>query len=671
MSDAAWTLSIDFGTSFTVAATARPGSPPEPVYFGAKREPTMPSGVFAEPEGGLFTGTMAANKRQLNPDLYIPTPKRLLDAGVRTIPLPNGPLSIVRIVSAVMGEAAARASELHDGTAPFRTVVTHPADWDPELQRVLVTAAREAGLTRVRVLVEPVAAALHLGREGRGPGDHIAVYDLGGGTFDAAVLRRTAEGFEVAAKGGQTIGGEWFDELLRQQLDSGPLGQIEAWRRLSGLRPDKTTDFPGYVAWRKDEEQLKENIRFTKEVLSDEKSWELIIPGYAEGWTVTREALESCLREPLIQTVDVLVSTVADAGLRAEQLAAVYLVGGASRIPLVRELLWERFPEKVVNRKGDPQTVVALGAAGAYEDAEDPDQPRKPPIRKDPSLKDPPRKDPPKENGPGLGATRPWQSRLAIAPAGPRISVRLDRYEVTGLPYFGILARRQKDRLDTFGGFVEAQERTERAAGWTLTPPKAVSVAGAELGLTQRESGRSPSSPTIARVYASASRLLITAWSSDVDGTQPGAGVESLSVQFRTTGTVDRLDLGLKLPRNNLVDVRETLVAQVRLSLFTDYTRVTVESGPLPVGIGNPEQMAEHCFEEFKKSNPGARLVLPASPGVFLRSRLCVSQRVKVSPKGRLEQWWTGLTDSGFVWIAVAGGSTRLAERIRDMVTLR
>jgi molecular chaperone DnaK len=372
-----WTLSVDFGTSFTVAATAGPDRT-ELVFFWSGRAPVMPSGVFAQADGSLFTGTDAISLRQIDPDRYVDTPKRLLGTGARTILLPDGPLPVARVVSAVIRDAAAEAISRHGGTGPAGTVLTHPASWDEELQHTLRGAATEAGLSNVRVLAEPVAAALHLGRGRHQPGEHIAVYDLGGGTLDVAVLRQTAQGFQVVATGGRTdIGGEWFDEWLRGRLNAGPLSQVDAWRRLAGPPPDKDRDFDAYLDWRGKQEQLKATIRLTKEQLSTKNSWPMHIPGYREGWPVSLETLEDVLREPLEQTADVLTATIAAAGLDPDQLSAVYLVGGASRTPLVTELLSEKFPGKVKPQGDDPQTVVALGAAAGYQDAIDPDHPAK------------------------------------------------------------------------------------------------------------------------------------------------------------------------------------------------------------------------------------------------------------------------------------------------------
>jgi molecular chaperone DnaK len=657
---AGWQLSIDFGTSFTVAAGAGPG-PAEPVYFGARREPAMPSGVFAEADGGLLTGTKAANARQLDPERYVATPKRLLGAGLRTVPLAGGPLPVARMVSAVLADAARRAGQQHGGTVPPRTVLTHPASWDTDLQRVLVAAAREAGLAGVRVLAEPVAAALHLGRERR-PGEHIAVYDLGGGTFDAAVLRCTAGGFEVAATDGRTsIGGEWFDELLHRHLGAGPLGQVPAWRQLAGPGPGKETAFDAYLAWRNKVELLKENIRFTKEVLSDENSWGLIIPDYPEGWTVTRETLEGVLDEPLQQTADVLAATIAAAGLAPGQLSAIYLVGGASRTPLVRQLLASRFPGKVVSSPGDPQTVVALGAAASWDHATDPDQPATPPPRKTAQKKE--------EEAPTPPAT--WHSRLAIVPADAKAPVRLDRYEVSGLPCFGILARRQTDSQDTIGAFIEAQQRNERQEGWTLTPPRAARITGAEVGLTQRESGtdNTDKERTRTRVYAAVSAFLVTAWSSDTDGTRPGTGADSLSIEFRTVGQADQLGLSLTLAVPCPSGVRERLSARVRLSWSGDYGLVTASTGPAPDGVGTPEELAGQFMARHRKINPAARIGAPV-PDVFLGSRLCVRQAVTAVRKPQ-DHWWTGLVDGQFVVIRVEGAARRQAEKCRDVIALR
>jgi len=650
MTGAEWTLSVDFGTSYTVAATAGP-EPAREVYFGARREPAMPSGVFAEADGSLLTGTMAANARQLDPDRYIGTPKRLMGGGLRTIPLPDGPVPVVRAVSAVLAGAAAEAGQ----RGWTRTVLTHPAGWDTGLQRMLAAAAAEAGLADVRVMAEPVAAALHLGR-GCEPGEHIAVYDLGGGTFDAAVLRRTAEGFEVEATGGRnSIGGEWFDELLRRHLGSGPLGQVQAWQRLNGPGPDKETAFDAYQDWRNKVDLLHDNIRFTKEVLSEEKSWGLIIPGHPEGWTVTRGSLEDVLREPLEQTADVLTAAIADAGLGPAQLSAIYLVGGASRTPLVKKLLAERFPGKLTSHPGDPQTVVALGAAANWDRAADLDKPTPPPLTPpDPLVR--------------------WQSRLALAPAGPASSIRIDLYEVSAVPHFAIVARKQNGKQETFGAFVAAQEQREREGGWELTPPKAASFAGAALGLTQQESRTiNGQTITLTRVYAAASGLLVTGWARSAE--VPPAAMESLTIGFRKTGSNEQVMVGIALPAQVQQAIKERLAARARPSRVAVGFAVEALAGPLPPGAATSEEVAQHLLAEMRKAKPKIRIET-ADPDVFLGSRLCLHQVIAMEPENpneitTHEYRWTGIVDGRFVRIAVRCPSRRIAERLRDLVKLR
>jgi hypothetical protein len=659
-----WTLAVDFGTSFTVAATAGPG-PAEPVYFGGR--PTMPSGVFVEADGGLSTGAKAVNQRQLDPGRYIDTPKRPLGKGVPVILLSSGPVSVPRIVSAVIAEAAAEASERRNGTAPPRTVLTHPATWDLELQQTLVTAAREAGLVEVRVLAEPVAAALHLGRDQCQPGDHIAVYDLGGGTFDAAVLRRTAEGFEVEATGGQTsIGGEWFDQLLRDRLGSGPLGQIEAWRRLNEPGPDKKTDFDAYVAWCDQVDKLKDNIRFAKEVLSEQDSWGLIIPGYPEGWTVTVQMLDGLLREPLEQTVDVLASTIADAGLGPGQLTAIYLVGGASRTPLVRKLLADRFPQKVVKRQGDPQTVVALGAAAAYDDATDLDHPRPPRLLQTHPR---PEKVEPREDEAESPLVE-WKSRLALASAGPVTGYAVGKYEVMAAPQFGILARRklgqQKRALEAF---VAGVEKTEGRAGWHLTNAEPATFGGASLGLIQQQSGLSEGQrTTMTRVYAAASGVMVTAWARDWPA--PAAAVESLTIDLRTAGPNEQLTFAMKLPARLVQTMREELHVRARWNKF-DPNGLFALTGPLPTGTASDEQVAGQLIAE-EAAKRRSLVIKAMSRSVFLGSRPCVYHWLALGPPAAHSQhWWTGIVDGRFVRIAATYPAGPTAQHHIKVITLR
>ena len=229
---------------------------------------------------------------------------------------------------------------------------------------------------------EPVAAAFHLYHNGFQPGEHIAVYDLGGGTFDAAILERdvTREPepgqvirppFRVIATvGNPKIGGEKFDDELWDLLGSGDLRGAPAWAALQDeSRPDPTTDEPSFLDWLVGRRRLRQAIIDLKIDLSTRDQAAVYVPNIALPQTITRTQLEEVLLPYLSSTVDLLLKLIERNELTHSDIVHVALVGGSSQIPLVRRLLAERgrFDYARVSAPGSAQAVVALGAAALAE----------------------------------------------------------------------------------------------------------------------------------------------------------------------------------------------------------------------------------------------------------------------------------------------------------------
>lgn len=349
--DMGWTLAVDFGTTATAAAV-HDGDTELLEIDGLSR---LPSLVLLAADGEFVVGTAAGRQAASAPDRVERTPKRRL--GDPVVVLGEEAVQPPALVAAVLRHIAAEAIRRQGGTRPDQVVLTHPVSWAGARLAALREAARLADLGDVTLLSEPVAAALHLGDDRIGVGDHVAVYDLGGGTFDAAVLRRTPTGFEpVGIPGGDDqLGGEDFDQLLYEEVGARIAEQdADAWRQL------RTSD---ERAWLRANLALRDEVRAAKEALSSSPEYTIYVGAPADlEVTVTRERLEELLREPLDRTVDELVATVERAGLTMGDLAAIHLVGGSSRIPLVTRLLSER-TGLVPTTWGDPKAAVALGAA--------------------------------------------------------------------------------------------------------------------------------------------------------------------------------------------------------------------------------------------------------------------------------------------------------------------
>ncbi|MEQ4303416.1 Hsp70 family protein [Plantactinospora sp. B6F1] len=344
-------LAIDFGTSNTVAMVRGADGPARPLIFDGT--PLLPSAVCLDPGGTPLTGRDASRAARLDPARFEPAPKRRIDDGA--VLLGDREVPVVELVGAVLRRVSTEAYRQLGGVDELR--LTHPARWGERRRRVLVAAARTAGLPPPRLVAEPVAAAAYYSAvPGRAapPGRALAVYDLGGGTFDAAVVRRTGAGFDVLAESGLTdLGGLDFDHALVEHLGRGYSGgRTELWHGL--LSPAD----PGH---RRARELLYDDVRAAKELLSRAASAELHLPALDLRAHLTRDELESLIRRQLQQTVTCLARTVAAARLDPADLIGIFLVGGSSRIPLAARLIHVELGVAPTTLE-QPETVVAEGA---------------------------------------------------------------------------------------------------------------------------------------------------------------------------------------------------------------------------------------------------------------------------------------------------------------------
>ncbi|HEY0638980.1 MAG TPA: Hsp70 family protein, partial [Pseudonocardiaceae bacterium] len=346
-------VAVDFGTSSTCAAVSVDGRTPEVVVVDGA--PLMPSAVYVTGDGTLFVGHEADRQAAVDPSRYEPNPKRRIDEP--ELLLGDTVLPVVGVVRAVLRRALQEARHLAGGAPVDQLVLTHPANWGGTRTEKLRRSA--AGLAAEVVLVpEPVAAAVfHSGGRSVPEGGCLAVLDLGGGTVDASVVRRVGPGFRVlATRGDPNFGGADVDQALLEHVgaqvaDTDP----EAWRRLVEGRE---------LADRRRRRVLNQDIRGAKETLSRHTYADVPMPPPFPDAHVTRADLEALIAAPMGRTVTLLADTLAAAGLRAEQLVGVFLVGGSSRIPMVSRLLHERLGVVPVTLD-QPETVVARGGLRA------------------------------------------------------------------------------------------------------------------------------------------------------------------------------------------------------------------------------------------------------------------------------------------------------------------
>jgi molecular chaperone DnaK len=348
-----WQLGIDFGTSYTVAAVAS-SSGVAVLDIESNGQSRMPSSVFYTESGEILVGSAAQHQAAFAPERFEATPKRSIADG--EIFLGDDFIGVTTLIAGVLRKVFTEASRQRGETLPQAVRLTHPAEWGAARLELLREAAAKAGLPAVELVPEPVAAAVWIAGAVTHPGERIAVYDFGGGTFDAAVLRRTVDGFEVAGPpaGRDPLGGEDID---RRVIDF--IGSVVAsdssddWASLTN---------PKDVTWRRRAIALRMEVQRAKETLSEVTSCQLWIPGLERELQLTRAELENLISDDLDECTQTLLTALHDASVTADELQGLYLVGGSSRIPVVAEKLWRRFGI-APSVQDSPKSVVALGAA--------------------------------------------------------------------------------------------------------------------------------------------------------------------------------------------------------------------------------------------------------------------------------------------------------------------
>ncbi|QDG68182.1 Hsp70 family protein [Pseudarthrobacter sp. NIBRBAC000502772] len=353
-----YVLALDVGTSFTAAAIVRinhdASRVPESLPLGL-RGTAVPSVVYYPEEGPILVGEAAERRGLDSPERVVREFKRRVGDDV---PIAVGTLSLpAEDVFATMARWVADRAEEREGAPPSDIILSHPASWGAHRTQLVLAALASKDLTKVTLISEPEAAALHYAAQVRvEAGSTIAVYDLGGGTFDTAVLKKTDAGhFELLGRpeGIEGLGGADFDAaVLRYVAD-------HAGQGLANLDPSA----PGALAALS---RLRRECVEAKEALSadSEASISVLLPGFQQQVRLVRSDFEAMIREPIRETVDALERSLQDLGLTPDDLSAVLLIGGSSRIPLVAQLISEQL-DRPIAVDADPKSSICLGAAVA------------------------------------------------------------------------------------------------------------------------------------------------------------------------------------------------------------------------------------------------------------------------------------------------------------------
>ncbi len=367
-------LGIDLGTTNSVMAVIEGGEPT--VIPNAEGGRLTPSVVAVTKSGERLVGTVARRQAITNPDNTIFSIKRFMgrklndpevERAKKIVPYklsaaPNGDVQVIMggraysppEISAMILQKMKQDAEAYLGEPITQAVITVPAYFNDSQRQATKDAGRIAGLEVLRIINEPTASSLAYGL-GKGKDETIAVYDLGGGTYDISILELGDGVFEVKSTNGDTfLGGDDFDQRIIDWL-------CDEFKRDQGidLRQDRMAL-----------QRLKEAAEKAKIELSTTMQTEINLPfitADASGpkhlnYTLTRAKLEQLVDDLIERTIPPMKQALADAGLKPSDIDEVILVGGQTRMPKVVEVVRNFFgkePHKGIN----PDEVVGIGAA--------------------------------------------------------------------------------------------------------------------------------------------------------------------------------------------------------------------------------------------------------------------------------------------------------------------
>ncbi len=368
-------IGIDLGTTNSAVAVMEGGEPV--VISNAEGNRLTPSVVSVNKSGERLVGQVAKRQAVTNPENTLFSVKRFMgrklndpivqrDRDLIPYKLASAPNGDVRVllsgnehspqeVSAMVLQKLKADAEAYLGETVSQAVITVPAYFNDTQRQATKDAGKIAGLEVLRIINEPTASALAYGLDKQGKDETIAVYDLGGGTFDISILELGDGVFEVKATNGDThLGGDDFDQRIIDWLAS-------EFKRETGidLRSDRTAL-----------QRLKEAGEKAKMELSTVLQTEVNLPFITADSSgprhlninLTRAKLEQLTGDLIDRTIAPVKQALADAGLRPNDIDEVILVGGQTRMPAVQEAVrkyFNRDPHKGVN----PDEVVAIGAA--------------------------------------------------------------------------------------------------------------------------------------------------------------------------------------------------------------------------------------------------------------------------------------------------------------------
>ena len=344
-------IGIDLGTTNSCVAVMEGGEPV--VIPNAEGNRTTPSVVAFSKNGERLVGQIAKRQAVTNPENTVISIKR--DMGTNKKVNIEGDEFTPPEISAMILQKLKTDAENYLGTTVNQAVITVPAYFSDSQRQATKDAGKIAGLEVLRIINEPTAAALAYGMDKEEADSKIMVYDLGGGTFDVSILDIGDGVFEVlATSGNNRLGGDDFDQKIIDYL-------VAEFKKSNGI--DLSTDKMAM-------QRLKEAAEKAKIELSGVQQTQINLPFITADSTgpkhlditLTRSKFEELIRDLVESTAGPVNQALKDAGITADKLHKILLVGGSTRVPAVQELV-KRITGKEPDKGINPDECVAIGAA--------------------------------------------------------------------------------------------------------------------------------------------------------------------------------------------------------------------------------------------------------------------------------------------------------------------